>query len=398
MIKNTGVFSMPQSNGAFTTYGVKVYDSYAEMQADTPPNIQLGLIKGANTVYRFENGVWVIGFPQVNDSRDYTAWEIMCNYEQVYGAIESSGYQGDYNERTGYYYAKSLTYTNGDQGTTAKFILRTTTTQDKQDVVVDWGDGTFSSVRNGDFESVSASGYSYTMSHKYAEPAEFDKEVITSDTKKYRKTKRYTIKVYGTQYYGFAYTNLGSYNLMCRCLDWDLPIASHVVNISSFAYGSRRLQKVDIPFTKYLKNFINYSSTFEGCHNLISVSGFANYTNKSIYTCSCIFKDCNNMIECDFILPELSNGFYGAYYKCSKFPVDIATLFPKQGFLGKTYSVKQLFASTQITGTVPAHLLWEDSSIEWTNTADAFSDCPDEIRAQVPVSWGGTMEEPSTEA
>jgi hypothetical protein len=160
--------------------------------------------------------------------------------------------------------------------------------------------------------------------------------------------------------------------------------------MSSFATGSKRLQKVAIPFTKYLKNFVNYSSAFGDCYNLISVSGFSNYTNKSMYACNWIFSSCKHMTECDFIFPELSIAFYGAFSQCNNFAINIAKLFPKQGFLGNTYSVRQLFEATKITGTVPAHLLWENKSIEWIETSNAFSGCSDAIRAQVPVSWGGT--------
>ena len=324
----------------------------------------------------------------------------MCRWETIYGEFANKSYLGDLNEKTGYKYKKSLPYTEATgEGFTEKFILRTTTLQENQDIIVDWGDGTFSNVKNGDFESVSSSGFDYTMSHTYTQPTEFDKEILdlSNTTIKYRKTKRYIIKIYGKQYYGFKYTYIEPYNLMCRCLDWDLPIASHFTNLASFCYGAKGLQVVAVPeYTTYLKNVINFSSMFDGsppnnCSNLISVTGFGKNDNDINYACNYMFNDCHNLSVCDFILPNLNTGsMSNIFNNCSSLIVDINSLIPKQGFLHKEINVEKLFNSTAISGTVPANLLWNDSNITWKNTSNTFSNCSNEIRAQVPVSWGGT--------
>lgn len=336
---------------------------------------------------------------EIKNAIDYTAFEVMCRWETVYGEFTNGSYLGDLNEKTGYKYKKALPYTQSTgEGFTEKFILRTTTLQENQDIIVDWGDGTFSNVKNGDFESVSSSGFDYTMSHTYTQPIEFDKDVLDSNTtNKYRKTKRYIIKIYGKQYYGFRYTNIEPYNLMCRCLDWDLPVATHFTNLSSFCYGAKGLQAVSVPeYTTYLKNAINFSSMFDGpipnnCSNLISVTGFGKNDNDINYACNFMFNNCTNLIECDFILPNLNTGsMANIFNNCSSLNVDINSLIPKQGFLHKEINVENLFNSTAISGNVPANLLWNDSNITWKNTSNTFSNCSDEIRAQVPVSWGGT--------
>jgi hypothetical protein len=43
-----------------------------------------------------------------------------------------------------------------------------------------------------------------------------------------------------------------------------------------------------------------------------------------------------------------------------------------------------------LVGTVPADKLWNNRNVIWTNTDTCFTGCSDEIRAQVPISWGGT--------
>ena len=61
-------------------------------------------------------------------------------------------------------------------GMTHTFKLRSDTPQAKQDVVIDWGDETTSSLRNGDFDSLDDSEYAengelvYIVSHEYTEP------------------------------------------------------------------------------------------------------------------------------------------------------------------------------------------------------------------------------------
>ena len=104
-----------------------------------------------------------------------------------------------------------------------------------------------------------------------------------------------------------------------------------------------------------------------------------------------MFNDCHNLSVCDFILPNLNTGsMANIFNNCSSLIVDINSLIPKQGFLHKEINVEKLFNSTAISGTVPANLLWNDSNITWKNTSNTFSNCSDEIRAQVPISWGGT--------
>jgi hypothetical protein len=77
---------------------------------------------------------------------------------------------------------------------------------------------------------------------------------------------------------------------------------------------------------------------------------------------------------------------------------DISEIFAKvHSFTNKlnAISVKECFLNCyEIYGTVPAHLLWDNKDVTWTNTSTCFKSYIDgNIRAQVPTSWGGTAPE-----
>jgi hypothetical protein len=75
--------------------------------------------------------------------------------------------------------------------------------------------------------------------------------------------------------------------------------------------------------------------------------------------------------------------------------MDIGDLFPSGKFAPRKITVGELFRRcAKLYGTVPADKLWNDTSIEWVDTANAFEGCSAAILAQVPKSWGGTAPEP----
>jgi hypothetical protein len=105
-----------------------------------------------------------------------------------------------------------------------------------------------------------------------------------------------------------------------------------------------------------------------------------------------MFGACLALAECDFRMSPYVTGDHidRVFDFCSSLTVDINALLPAQKFQVSKLSVNNMFSNSGITGTVPADKLREDSNIEWTDTETAFIGCSDEIRAQVPVSWGGT--------
>lgn len=309
----------------------------------------------------------------ITDWNDYTAFEVYPTDETIPA--------GTLDEVTGFTYSYEV-----PPQMTAKFNIRTTAKIEDLDVVVDWGDGFKQVLKNGEYEKVSASGYTYTMSHTYS------------------LSGRYIVKIYGHQYFALSTSSFTENSLVSRCLDSDLPIASHLTNLSSLCSNSKRLLKVDVPFSKIMFRIINTASAFARCYNLVQATGFGGYMSPAMFSCSWMFNDCWSLKECDFILPSYFTdawGIKGTFTNCKSLAVDINSLIPPQGFHVKKPEKTQLFMNVPLTGTVPADFLFNDKSLNWTGEANTFYGCPSEIRSQVPVSWGGTADdsiiEPSLE-
>jgi hypothetical protein len=320
-------------------------------------------IKKHDGVIEFTNNLSDI---QLLDLSDYTAFEVLAHDTDINA--------GDIDEVTGIAYAEHVS-----AQMTHKMILRTSTPKEQQDVIIDWGDGAVASVKDGDFEA-ELSDNQFVMSHTYQNPG------------------RYIVKIYGKQYYAVKYSDsqysgISRYNLICRVLDYDLPIASHLTNLSSFCFHATRLQKVNVPkYADYLTRIINTAYMFNFCKNLVSVRGFNNCINPAFYSYDSMFDTCTALSECDFRMsPYITgNSIVRVFSSCSALTIDINKLLSTQNFQVSKLSVNNMFSNSGITGTVPADKLWNDSNIEWTDTETAFIGCSDEIRAQVPESWGGT--------
>ena len=218
----------------------------------------------------------------------------------------------------------------------------------------------------------------------------------------YAASGKYIIKIWGKDYFALSHyltlydkTLSNDTNLVCRVLDKDLPIASHLVNLSNLFPMSKRLLRVNAPGSSYINQASNFSWLFKGCPNLLSVKGF----DRPYQTCRSIlrmFADCTNMVICDMVLPMYmthDRGYERAFENCSSWIRDVGTLFPALGFLNQTVMFNRTFyGCANLTGTVPSELLWERVDKDWLNTSEAFAGCTNLI-AQVPISWGGSSEE-----
>jgi hypothetical protein len=100
-----------------------------------------------------------------------------------------------------------------------------------------------------------------------------------------------------------------------------------------------------------------------------------------------------SLIDTDFRIPATAYSFDNCFYNCGKLKTPIQNLFFEKGtmtFLYKTIGVRNLFnGCTSLTGTIPADILW-NSDNTFTGTSNTFALCPDSIKSQAPVSWGGT--------
>ena len=269
----------------------------------------------------------------------------------------------------------------------------------KCDVVVDWGDGTRSAIKNGEYlreMTPSSDGHrNIVMKHTYA------------------TSGKYIVKIYGHDYYALrqAVTQAESgdaelvgakCNLVCGCLSQDLPIPSFIKNGSSMFAQAHRLLKINGDHCYPLRYVNNASGMFFECKNLISVTEIE--IRDSFETSfGNMFSRCINMVECTVPFTSLlskSTGLLEVFCSCPKLATDIATFFPVP-FATRKLSVSGTFTGcTSLTGTVPGDHLWNDSSVTWdlnisndeqgSNKNGMFYGCSDAIRAQVPLSWGGT--------
>lgn len=254
------------------------------------------------------------------------------------------------------------------------------------DVVVDWGDGSISTIANGEYlektTSVEDKESDYVLEHTYS------------------LNGKYIVKIFGKQYYSICTPSDPNneehkYNLICRILDNDLPLAPCVTNISSLCAYAIRLFSVHVPSYFDLSRIVNIGGIFRGCKNLQSVKGLKNqFIN--VAAANQIFVDCYSLTELEFTMPtSVSRGFSNEMFRnCIEYAGKIEDLIPSGGFVGGILGANYLFSECRkLTGTVPAEQFWNNPNVTWINTSTAFLDCPEEIRKQVPASWGGLADD-----
>lgn len=268
---------------------------------------------------------------------------------------------------------------------TETFALRTTTPEADSDVVVDWGDGTIQKVKDGEHGG-------------YTGP-DGEGRYIAKMTHTYGTAGKYTVKVYGHDYFCLSHAPnhvSDASNMQCRILADDLPIASHLTNLTAFAYGTLKLVTVQCASYKYLHRTTNHAQMFTNDKNLLSVTGFEDLVMISRGAEGC-FQFCENMHTCDFNGVLCSNNpraMYAMYQNCYALAINIGTFFPTK-FVSRALNFTNTFTHMHaMTGTVNAKQLWGDPTIDWQGYNNCFYGCPEEIRAQVPTTWGGTASDP----
>ena len=298
---------------------------------------------------------------------------------------------------------------------TERFVLLAGTDWSNSDVVIDWGDGTQSMMRNG--KTPEAQGTGFYDNNEYVDDW-CDSHYMFSHT--YDKAGSYYVKIMGKDYWGIRhyYADLknadGSikypdnsvayktkYNLVYDCMGVDTPIAKCVRNLASFMNGSSRLLHVLMTETcdKAMTDVCNWTGVFLNSANLISARGFyfGGYNLTGNQTFQQFFQGCSCLETFVGSVPAYCTSILGYRYMfsgCQKLRANIANIIPGTGFLSRRIKAIDIFKNcSNLTGTVPADLLWDDANIIWSDTANAFAGCSESIRAQVPVTWGGTNTE-----
>lgn len=258
------------------------------------------------------------------------------------------------------------------------------------DVIVDWGDGKKTKVAEALPEELSVKRITnsygvyesqYTLTHEYESSGKF------------------LVKIFGRDY--FNTQNVSGSNLICDVFNSRAHIASFIKNLASTYAHSNRLLFIDAAYVYPLREKSNLSQTFARCPNLYEVISCSHPTASS-YTGG-VFLNCANLVKHDS--PSvgalehddmLSNCFSG----CKELEMDIAEVFTQKILATKVAIGGMFLGCKKLYGKVPAQFLWEDATVEWSmgvspdgegsNKSGPFYGCSDEIRAQVPLAWGGT--------
>lgn len=277
-------------------------------------------------------------------------------------------------------------------GMTHKFHFRTVISNPKDlDVVVDWGDGTSVALADVNWNAS-------TRLEKEPYPDTFEWDYVCEHT--YTNPGKYYVKLLGRNYFDYCHAYADK-NLVCEIFSPLTRIASFVTNISSMYQNCDRLLTINAPYVYPLRHKSNLSGFLSTCKNLYSVIDAA-ITSSASYLGS-TFADCTNLTVIDTVglgaMPY--NTSLGSFMKnCSKCEVDVGTIFSRK-ILASEITVTNAFLNCKkMFGTVPAQYLWDDTTVKWLMSVDNDADgsnklgpfygCSDEIREQVPLSWGGS--------
>lgn len=311
--------------------------------------------------------------------KDYTAFEVFAHdYDIPVGECEELG---DYVNN-----AISAKMTH-------KFCLKIEGDIETNDVIIDWGDNTESIISNNEYEDI----YTYMSDPNL-------KDLLLSHT--YEANGKYIIKIFGKDYYTFRhhiitftdsttnekYKDNGDYNLVCRILSDDLPIASHITTHASMFRTSLHLLNVNINDTNNFKKSKNIVSCFFKSSNLLSVNGLSSLDSDCLI--QSLFYDCISLIDTDLVFPQNVEDISTILRNCSKLTKKIESFFTSNQYF-YLRKCNQAFVNCKLlSGTIPANNFWNNKYVTHVDGSSGthywtFLNA-NVIKDQAPISWNGT--------
>ena len=349
-------------------------------------------IKKTNSIIEYSNTLDDI---QLLDLTDYSSFEVFAHdYNIPVGECEELG--GYVN------YSIPASVTN-------KFMLRIVGDIETNDIVIDWGDGTTSTISKHEYEDIidyptdTYKRKDLLISHTY----DVSNYPLASDSSKH--SHKFIVKIFGKKYCAFrhhiskfknpetnaAYSNVdGKFNLVCRVFDIDLPVASFINDFSSTFYGSQRLLNVVVDLNNNIKKVNGATSLFSDCKNLLKVEGLEFLSNSRIVYASMFYR-CYSLMECDLLITNPNEGIQGLFYDCRNLTLDLYQLLSRLNVSGNL-SINVLHCFNKCIKFTCSNyeklgdLLWNNKNITWLNTTETFIGCSTELRSHIPASWGGT--------
>lgn len=364
MSKVYGMMVTQNTDGTTSSSRIKSYATYDEMIADKSAG-KYGIVLATNTVYHNTDNGWIVGFPNVIREDDYTAFEVFAHdYEIPVGeCVELGGYV-----------SVALPACMAHQ-----FTIRSVQQADIQNVVVDWGDGDITSLRDDISPNI-----------VYTESGDIDEyEYVVSHS--YDHTGKYIVRIYGNSYFALKQSTSTSIpNIMSRALDIDLPVASHISNFSSFCRRATHLLNVNVGSCyNFNRHFKNISYMFAGCSNLLTAFGFSTYGKVDVQQNN-VFHNCGVLVDTDYKLIPITSGKIAQTFRgCSKMTTPVENFFEYFYVMpGADVGLELVFQScTLLNGTIPAEKLWDNRGVNWVVTKP-FTSCP-LVRNQLPKEWSG---------
>ena len=261
--------------------------------------------------------------------------------------------------------------------TVHKFRLRSCSDYSDSDVIVDWGDGTTSTIAAHEYDKQSVHGaeYIYDLSHDYKTEGKF------------------IIKIYGNCYFNITHAADG-YNLISRVFDEDLPLAPHFKFLQNFCYGAQRLLYVNIPPHHTVAYAASVISLFAGCSNLRVAVGLSRmYTWSALYQ---LFYSCVSLLYTDLCCPTYVSNMSRLFCDCWSLKLNVDDFFNFPGFGAPTVNMFRAFymggPQNNMTGTLKPELFWNNLHTTFTDTEECFKNNT-ALSKQAPLSWGGTYED-----
>lgn len=258
------------------------------------------------------------------------------------------------------------------------------------DIIVDWGDGT-----KTDLSKVVWDDTNFRKYQPYPDVDEWDYTI----THTYSSAGKYLVKIAGQRY--FNYRTVEDANLVCEVFTPKTHVAQFVKNMSSMYANSNRLLRIEAHYLYPLKEKSNMSAMFKNCKNLFEILSMSSPLSPSYSGGT--FQGCSNLgLHDNLAVGPLEHDESLAYRfdGCTYLEADVEEVFT-QKIAARKMEISGMFRNCQhIYGRVPAEFLWDDATVEWTmgysedaagsNKNGPFYGCPNEIRRQVPLSWGGT--------
>lgn len=274
------------------------------------------------------------------------------------------------------------------------------------DIEVDWGDGTVSTLSAMPLTDNVAEGLHYVQQDDEA-PYCWRMELAHT----YAAEGRFSLKVSGDDIWCVRFwgKKAGAYNNAAgNLVSGFVRLGDSLVNASSMFGNANRLLKVDATAIDWLAHPLHLdrcNTMFTTCKNLVEVVGMEHFLESVSHSLTLpgggangMFISCSALTTCAIRLPvdiadPAANCFGEMFMGCVNLATPIEQILPAAPFAVVPKLNGMFWSCASINGTIPANVLWDDTSKDWTSAlvggmfGPASAPRPsDEFCAQIPAT------------